>query len=179
MKKNKKYQKRKTMMRKSKKNNKKRMTKKKSLSKKKMNKKMKGGYGPGAHPVGYGWTGNINTWPGVNVGNVPGATVSNYYPLSKNGIPVGLLDPALSSRNQMIGGGWRDYVPKDVINSYRGTIGEGGLLANTYTGFIGRPSHASPYPVDQPIDVNVRYVGNDIVDVPKIHSQSEAAVSKM
>ena len=58
--------------------------------------KMHGGFGPGAGPVGYPLDGgNTSTWPGVS-GNDQG--MGNHYALSPVGIPSGLLDPPISSR---------------------------------------------------------------------------------
>ena len=58
----------------------------------------RGGYGPGAGPVGYPWSSKPENWPGVlaaNGADTEGATMSNFYPLSKYGIAVGGVDPAV------------------------------------------------------------------------------------
>ena len=94
--------------------------------------KMHGGFGPGAGPVGYPLDGgNTSTWPGVS-GNDQG--MGNHYALSPVGIPSGLLDPPISSReipvpfsasmkyaerkkrrhnNRQKGGG---LIPQDLVN---------------------------------------------------------------
>jgi len=57
-----------------------------------------GGYGPGSGPVGYPWSGKPENWPGVlaaNGADTEGATMSNFYPLSKYGVAVGGVDPAV------------------------------------------------------------------------------------
>ena len=61
-------------------------------------KKQQGGFGPGAGPVGYAWTPDAATWPGVlaaNGGDTKGITMSNHLPLSPNGIAVGGVDIAV------------------------------------------------------------------------------------
>lgn len=66
----------------------------------------KGGYGKGAGPVGYGMESDPVTWPGVmaaNGANTDGATMSNYYPLSKNGIAVGGVKIAVPEVGQFGG----------------------------------------------------------------------------
>jgi len=68
---------------------------------------MYGGYGPGAGPVGYAWDGSKPyTWPGViaaNGGDTQGATMSNFYKLSPNGIAVGGVDIAVPEVGQFGG----------------------------------------------------------------------------
>lgn len=69
--------------------------------------RMRGGYGPGAGPVGYSWDGaNPTTWPGViaaNGGDTQGATMSNFYKLSPNGVAVGGVDIAVPEVGQFGG----------------------------------------------------------------------------
>ena len=59
-----------------------------------------------AGPVGCGWVGGeMGTWPGVfgaAGGDTRGATISNHYPLSKNG--VGPSYPGASTRNKRFTG---------------------------------------------------------------------------
>jgi hypothetical protein len=68
---------------------------------------MRGGYGPGAGPVGYSWDGGKPmTWPGViaaNGGDTQGAAMSNFYKLSPNGIAVGGVDIAVPEVGQFGG----------------------------------------------------------------------------
>jgi len=69
--------------------------------------RMRGGYGTGAGPVGYSWYGSRpTTWPGViaaNGGNTQGATMSNFYKLSPNGVAVGGADIAVPEVGQFGG----------------------------------------------------------------------------
>lgn len=65
---------------------------------------MKGGYGPGAGPVGYAWKGDNSTWPGAYAssgGNTNGMTFSNHYGYNSQGTGVGGLDPAISTRSDL------------------------------------------------------------------------------
>lgn len=82
---------------------------------------MRGGYGPGAGPVGYEWKSEPSTWPGAyasNGGNTNGMTFSNYYGYNSQGTGVGGLDPAISTRGDLAdlhyqsGGG----MVQDLIN---------------------------------------------------------------
>lgn len=69
--------------------------------------RLRGGYGVGAGPVGYAWDGaKPTTWPGViaaNGGDTKGATMSNFYKLSPNGIAVGGVDIAVPEVGQFGG----------------------------------------------------------------------------
>lgn len=52
----------------------------------------KGGFGPGAGPVGHAWDSDPKSWPGVSVlagGNTDGVMSSNHYSLSPYGGAVG------------------------------------------------------------------------------------------
>jgi hypothetical protein len=73
-------------------------------------KKMKGGSAPNPF-VGYPWKGDSNTWPGIQASqgmNTNGATMSNHFSLSPNGIVVGGIEPARStSDDQLMKGGKR------------------------------------------------------------------------
>lgn len=65
---------------------------------------MRGGYGPGAGPVGYAWKSDPSTWPGEYAsrgGNTNGMTFSNYYGYNQQGTGVGGLDPAISTRGDL------------------------------------------------------------------------------
>ena len=58
-------------------------------------------------PVGYSWDGgNVSTWPGVQGSsegvNTNGATMSNHFSLSPNGIVVGGIDPARSTSDDQL-----------------------------------------------------------------------------
>jgi hypothetical protein len=71
-------------------------------------KKMKGGMvsSPAAGPVGFSWDGgNIGTWPGASATkglDTNGATMSNHFKLSPNGIVVGGLNPARSTTDDQL-----------------------------------------------------------------------------
>lgn len=82
---------------------------------------MRGGYGPGAGPVGYAWKGDTSTWPGAYAssgGNTNGMTFSNHYEYNSQGTGVGGLDPAISTRSDLAnlhyqsGGG----IFQDIVN---------------------------------------------------------------
>lgn len=65
---------------------------------------MRGGYGPGAGPVGYAWKSEPSTWPGAYAssgGNTNGMAMSNYYGYNSQGTGVGGLDPAISTRGDL------------------------------------------------------------------------------
>ena len=108
---------------------------------------LKGGYGPGAGPLGFAWVGkDVNTWPGV--AGVDGQ--SNYLPLSKDGVPAGLLDPPISTRNSVQGGGGlSDLMPQDLVNVGRSLTGG---VQGIMFGFEGvdRPYSTFPLPTNQP-----------------------------
>lgn len=90
----------------------------------KTSRKMRGGYGPGAGPVGYPLkNGDVATWPGViaaNGGNTQGATMSNFYPLSKNGIAVGGVNIATPEVGQFGGRKVKKYAKK-ISNKHKRT----------------------------------------------------------
>jgi hypothetical protein len=68
-------------------------------------KNTRGGYGPGAGSVGYAWKPDSSTWPGEyasNGGNTNGMTFSNYYDYNSQGTGVGGLDPATSTRGDLV-----------------------------------------------------------------------------
>jgi len=79
----------------------------KSTNKRRNNNKkkvMKGGYGPGAGPVGYAWKPDPSSWPGAYAssgGNTNGMTLSNHYGYNSQGTGVGGLDPAVSTRSDL------------------------------------------------------------------------------
>jgi hypothetical protein len=83
--------------------------KKRKMSRKvsrKVNRKfrMRGGSVNG--PVGYSWNGgDVGTWPGVQASqgmNTNGATMSNHFSLSPNGIVVGGIEPAVSTSDDQL-----------------------------------------------------------------------------
>jgi hypothetical protein len=66
--------------------------------------RMRGGSVNG--PVGYSWNGgDVGTWPGVQASqgmNTNGATMSNHFSLSPNGIVVGGIEPAVSTTDDQL-----------------------------------------------------------------------------
>jgi hypothetical protein len=137
------------------------MTRRRSLS-------LKGGYGPGAGPIGYPWK-DVCTWPGVRGID----SQSNYLPLSPTGIQAGLLDPQPMNMNTSntiypfgaVGGGRRgrrkyiknkkgggmltNLFPQDIVDFGRSLTG---TSLNVYDGFKGTPPplNRNPYPYVQP-----------------------------
>ena len=147
-------------------------TKKHHKAKRHHKKSFKGGFGPGACPVGFPWKGdNIGSWPGV--AGVPGQ--SNYLELSKVGIPAGPFDPPLSSR-LMNGGG---LIPQDLVNFGRSIMGS---IQNTYYGTQGleRPDSTYPLPTTQPeINKDVQYLRSTSPDIKQIHLDAGKKVASM
>ena len=134
---------------------------------------MRGGYGPGAPPYGSPlFTAYPATWPGA-AGN---AGQSNYYPLSGNGIPSGLLDPPISTTNtissasKLMGGGGSRHKRKrsrhirgggllqEITNTTRG-LWSG--VVHTANSFAGVNPYVASYPSStvQPIGMrNIDFV---------------------
>lgn len=91
--------------------------------------RMRGGYGPGAGPVGYAWKSEPSTWPGEyasNGGNTNGMTFSNYYGYNQQGTGVGGLDPAISTRGDLAnlhyqsgGGMFQDLINLGDLSTYK------------------------------------------------------------
>ena len=140
----------------------------------KLKKTYKGGYGPGAGPVGFPWKGeNIGSWPGV--AGVAGQ--SNFLPLSENGVPAGLLDPPMSTRNNLYGGGLTDLIPQDLVNFGRSLTGgvEGAVYG--YQG-VERPYSSYSSPTDQPgIETNYKLISSNPPDISKIHQNAGKTVA--
>ena len=140
-------------------------------------KKQRGGYGPGACPIGYSWEGsNVDTWPGA-IGNPSSITMSNHYSLSKAG--VGPAPPPISSRNQNGGGRLTALMPQDLVNFGRSiTSGVTGVI----DGWKGIPVQASskPLPTNQPINSNYKYIGRvNPINITKIHTKAGETVAKI
>jgi hypothetical protein len=141
--------------------------------------KMRGGMvsSPAAGPVGYSWDGgNISSWPGAQASeglDTNGQTMSNHFSLSKNGIVVGGIDPARStSDDQLLKGGKGKKRTKgkkgkksqkggffqEIVNLGRGV--ENGINGG-YFNLMGKtqPISQNPYPQNQPIDNDFKYIG--------------------
>lgn len=80
--------------------------------------------------------------------------MSNHFAVSKNGIVVGGIDPARSTND--------DYLQKggflqEIQNAGRGVLYK---LDGVYQGVLGKEQPMSPSPLFQPIDKNVKFIGN-------------------
>jgi len=157
---------------------------------------MKGGMvtSPAAGPVGYSWDGgNVGTWPGAQASeglDTNGATMSNHFSLSKNGIVVGGLEPARStSDDQIFKGGRRIKKRKgkkqkggfiqELINVVRG--GENNVNGGYYN-LIGKtqPISQNPYPTqEQPIDTDYKFIGQHPSNVRQIYIDANNSVAKI
>ncbi len=152
---------------------------------------MRGGYGPGAGPVGYAWDGgNVGSWPGVYAsqgGDTNGAVWSNYYAPSVTGVSAGPFDPPISSTNPpsrlgklvQAGGaplGYSELVPQELLNVYRAPTT---ALGNVYNSYVGQHADASPLPWNQPIDTTTNLVVNSPPDVLSIQQQAGQAVANI
>ena len=176
------------------KRNSKKIHKSKKYTKRKQH---KGGYGPGAGPVGYSWDGSRPiSWPGVSLNN-NGVTQSNHYMLSNKGIPSGLSDPpeptnqkggrrkmhkklrSRKRRHQKGGGSITALVPQDIVNVGRTVVG---TLQDGVNSWKGTPENISfnPNPAYQPvIDKNTQFVGTYTPDITNIYSSANSSVANM
>ena len=149
---------------------------------------------PSAGPVGYSWDGgNVGTWPGAQASeglDTNGATMSNHFSLSKNGIVVGGLEPPRStSDDQIFKGGRRMKKTKgkkqkggfiqELINVVRG--GENNVNSGYYN-LIGKtqPISQNPYPTqEQPIDADYKFIGQPPSNVRQIYIDANNSVAKI
>jgi hypothetical protein len=163
----------------------------------KKTKQMRGGMvsSPAAGPVGYSWEGgNEATWPGVGAShgiNTQGATMSNHFAVSPNGIAVGGIDPARSTSddvnmNSSMNGGKRGNGKnrrrgkhgnmkggffQEIVNLGRGAqYGVNGGYFNL-TGKT-QPLGQNPYPTDQPINKSSSFIGGIPPDVKEIYKEA-------
>ena len=139
----------------------------KSNRKSRRKSKMRGGSTHG--PVGYSWNGgDVGTWPGVQASqgvNTNGATMSNHFSLSPNGIVVGGIEPAVStSDDQLINSSSTSMSGgKKRKNNKKGKQQKGGLglqnflnlgrafeagAKSVYYGYAGekQPNSDNPFP---------------------------------
>ena len=141
----------------------------------------RGGYGPGAGPIGFAWEGkDPNTWPGV--AGVAGQ--SNFLPLSKYGVPAGTFEPSmntseanLTNKSMQGGSGLMDLVPQDLVNFGRSLTG--GVQGALY-GFQGvdRPYSTFSSPTTQPgINDNYKYIDNSHANIKDIHLNAGKSVA--
>ena len=168
-------------------------------------KKIKGGMvsSPAAGPVGYSWEGgNVDTWPGVSGStnaNIQGATMSNHFSVSPNGIVVGGIEPAESTVDSRIltpnmNGGKRRKTQKklkkhgkkmkggfyqEIVNLGRGI--QYGVNGGYYD-LVGKnqPLSQNPYPTqDQLIDKDYVFIGSSPPDVRKIYIDANNSTAKI
>lgn len=172
---------------------------------------MRGGYGPGAKPVGYGWKADPVWWPGVaaaNGANTEGATMSNFLPLSPNGIAVGgvkIAEPEIgffggrrSRRARRVHK--RKTMRKQKKGSRRRTTGRrarrmrGGFgpqdLLNfgrdlkfkaqgLYSDFMGNQQPVNPSPLVQPISKDYKVIEPTPINLPRSYNLSGASVAPL
>ena len=150
--------------------------------------------------------GEMGTWPGVfgaAGGNTRGATISNHYPLSKNGVgppPAGAATRnrrftgfksqsggrktrrpragKMRRRRRHRGGALRPLVPQVIANAFwqAGAAMKG--LGADLAGKVLPPS-AQPSVLRQPIDKDYVYLGSPAVDVDGIHTSAGNRVARM
>ena len=155
---------------------------------------MKGGMvsSPASGPVGYSWNGgNVASWPGAAASqgtNTQGATMSNHFAVSPNGIVVGGVNPAQNS-NDLLKGGKRRRGRKgknqkgglfqEIVNLGRGA--QYGINGG-YFDLVGKqqPISQNPYPTeDQPIDDNSKFIGSVPSNVKQIYIDANRQVAKI
>lgn len=160
-------------------------------------KKMKGGMvsSPAAGPVGFSWDGgDIGTWPGASATkglDTNGATMSNHFKLSPNGIVVGGLNPARSTTDDQL-----MVPPMNGGRKRRGKKQKGGFFQEILNlgrgaqynvqgvgyGIVGKnqPISQNPYPTEsQPIDRDAKFIGGQPPDVRKIFIDANNQVAKI
>lgn len=136
--------------------------------------RMRGGYGPGAGPVGYAWKSDPSTWPGAyasNGGNTNGMTFSNYYGYNSQGTGVGGLDPAISTRGDLAnlhyqsgGGMFQDLInlgdsAKYNVSDFFSKLG-GSVNSPTNPDVTNQLSH-NPTQVNLPNTLNLKQIVTD------------------
>ena len=155
--------------------------------------KQKGGKawksGGGNPAIGFAWSGEPSTWPGVTGGH-NGATVSNHYPKARCGgidIPVATRSQGgggrcgrIHRRGRGQRGGWgvSSFFPQPMVNAWRDATGK---LWNVGYGYAGMntPSSNNPDPTHQPIDKNYEYIGGTPPDVAAINQYAGDAVAQL
>ena len=141
--------------------------------------------------VGYPWSSNESSWPGVqsalgNNSGCAGATKSNHFALSKFGVTAGPVDPPLSSRNLVGGkrrkrkGGRKNTLfPQDLVNFGRNlTSGAGEVMV----GWQGKEMPASwiPNPTSgQPIDQNYKLIDSPPPNVRAIRDAAGVTAANL
>jgi len=166
----------------------------------KRNKHIKGGSVNG--PIGYGWNGgDVGSWPGVQSSlgvNTNGATMSNHFSLSPDGIVVGGIDPARSTSDDMImkvpmnGGKQNKRVTKRKARQHGGffqeiiNIGRGAQAGvnGGYFNLIGKqqPISQNPYPTQNQLlstPSNTINTSHQIPDIRNIYVEANNSAAKM
>ena len=127
-------------------------------------------------PIGYGWNGNPESWPGVMASKGlenNGMAMSNHFNVSKDGIVVGGIDPYYAQKNIPVLKGGK-YLKNKKTSKRKNKKQKGGFFQeivnlgrgiqnNLYDGYyttIGKPNPISnnPYPTTQPIDRNYKLI---------------------
>jgi len=184
-----------------------RRSSRKSSRKYKRNSRMRGGSVNG--PVGYSWNGgDVGTWPGVQASqgmNTNGATMSNHFSLSPNGIVVGGIEPAVStsddqlvnSSSSSMNGGKRKN-RRVRFNKNRSKKQKGGLgfqsivnlgrgleagAKGVYYNFAGetQPNSQNPYPTQGQYanSNNSQPIDNKSIDVRDMYIKANNTVAKI
>jgi len=144
---------------------------------------MRGGYGPGAGPVGYSWKSDPATWPGAYAshgGNTNGMQLSNYYQYNSSGTGVGGSDPAISTRGNLAdlyyqnGGG----IPQDIVNLGRSAIHGARSFMADLGGYADKP--INPSVTNQPhINTDHKIISGVTPNISDFVRESAAEVSTM
>ncbi len=144
---------------------------------------------PAAGPVGYSWDGgNESSRPGVEL-NTQGATMSNHFKVSPNGIVVGGIDPYSGSSGMSGGKRHRKkrYTNKkqmggffqEIVNLGRGV--QSGINGG-YFDLIGKqqPINQNPFPTEnQPINNDYKFIGSPPPNVRGMFINANNKVSQI
>lgn len=138
---------------------------------------MKGGYGPGAGPVGSSWGPNPSTWPNGGSGN---NSMGNHYPQSPYGMAVGGQDPAIPSNNlanlRLQSGGGFPFT-QDLVNMGRSAMyGASKFLADV--GGSANPP-VDPDVTQQGIDERYKTISYNPPNVAQDRIDSDNIVSRI
>jgi hypothetical protein len=152
---------------------------------------------PAAGPVGYSWNGgDIGTWPGAAATkglDTNGATMSNHFKLSPNGIVVGGLNPARSTTDDQLmtppmnggrkrkgkGSKQKGGFFQELVNLGRGAQYN---IQGVGYGLAGKlqPISQNPFPTEgQPIDGDFKFIGGQPPDVRKIFIDANNQVAQI
>jgi hypothetical protein len=144
---------------------------------------MKGGYGPGAGPVGYSWKSDPASWPGAYAsqgGNTNGMQLSNFYKYNSTGTGVGGPDPAISTRGDLAdlyyqnGGG----IPQDIINLGRSTMDGAKTFMADLGGYADKPI-SSNVTIQPNINDNYKVISSETPKISQYVSDSSSEVANI